>query len=268
MTKGKAMSIIDQLKHKPLVWMCADRYTAKPADLYAATGIRDAHGTSYWGSWTKDLYEPGAVLDEERLISWARRARYGDVVFADDWHRDEIEPDTFLRICEILKAENPLYGIYSFLPRPDWYAPQHLSANPEYVRYFRDRFWDWRRDNTELFHWAEHVNAVFPGMYIPDQRPYVDEDWIRTWAVQTLVAGRRYGKPIIPFIWCRQHFNGRKMKIEDLEWVTMDRWEALLLTIREMADGVVWWDGVKMPWSELTATPHWRLFCEIFDLKG
>jgi len=250
-------------------WM-NHQYTGAPdaRDMYIETGIRAAVGTSHWGAWDKRLYETSATLDRKRLLAWARERPDGSLIYFDDYGWDRLPWHIRKEICEVLCAACPLFGIYRQLPVRDWYAPQAMSSNPELRAYYANAHAEWGEKNEAMSSWAKRVNVICPSLYVLKQGDGFSVEWIETYARETISQARQYGKPVIPFVWPREHFSGRTgLTFETLAWVDLDVWEALLRVIRDEADGVIWWDASKMAFEAMRRTEHFRVFSRVFGIR-
>ena len=113
-----------------------------------------------------------------------------------------------------------------------------------------DSFARWQATSEYLRPLSESVDYLFPALYtgIDDA-----DRWERS-ARLTIEDSRRYGKPVIPFIWPRFHPGG-SMGADEAE-LPVAFWERQLDLVSEHADGAYLWDRHATPegaaWLEAT----------------
>jgi hypothetical protein len=146
-----------------------------------------------------------------------------------------------IRVAEIARRTAPdrKFGFYGLLPQ-DVYWAVALNDSKSLAA--------WRRSNELTVSLAGHVDFVLPSLYTFYEDP---EGWKRA-AREVLVAARRYGKPVYPFIWPEYHDGNPKLAGKPLP---RDYWRMQLELCREYADGVVVWGGFKKPWDK--NAPWW-----------
>jgi hypothetical protein len=264
---------VHDLADVPFTVWTNSRFTDRPP--LDELGMKWAAAANYWGAWTKDLNEPGAVLDEDRLILWARSLDPSSIIYFDDipWNRihgNEPSADAVRRrICEILHDMAIPFGIYSKLPRGGWYGAQVFHSDPAFADYFKDKGWfeRWQADNRAMTPWSHLVDLVLPSLYVSTQQGFIDFEWVTHFARETIREARQYGKPVIPVIWPRLHITkGPSLPFIEHPYLYDELWLALLQTVREFADGVVLWCGAKIPWAEFAETEHWQMMCDVFGI--
>ena len=140
-----------------------------------------------------------------------------------------------------MHEENPnlLVGYYSVLPVRNYWDALKGPGSSEYQ--------NWQSLNQRAMDLASHVDVLFPSLYTfyadydyRDGSPRLSERgrWVQ-YAVANLSEARRFGKPILPFIWPRYHPSEPWAYQE----IGDEFWRLQLETVKEHADGVVIWAG-------------------------
>jgi hypothetical protein len=204
--------------------------------------------------WVGDLWGPGRSMDnpdEERIRSLFQRAKNQTGYFyldIENWpllavsaavRRRNIEKLTRTIDVARLAAPKARLGFYGILPGiAYWPLQQHDAA-----------YGEWLTVNREIAPLAEHVDAVFPSLYAF----YDDLEAWKSYARQTLIEARRYGKPVYAFVWPEFHDSNLALRGRE---VPRAFWRAELDLCAELADGIVLWGGWQRRWSD--SAPWWQ----------
>lgn len=201
-----------------------------------------------------DLWRPGVShenVDEVRIRSLFEPLRASSEYYyidIENWPLQSVSDDTrqrnvdkLTRVIELARstAPNLRLGLYGLLPGITyWPLLRH-----------DDEYGDWLKINRVLDPLAKHVDAVFPSLYTFYDDP---EGW-KSYARQTLIEARRYGKPVYPFLWPEFHDSNSELRGRELPSAL---WRAELELCADMADGMVLWGGWQLPWIE--SASWWR----------
>ncbi|HWL71732.1 MAG TPA: hypothetical protein VNS22_25595, partial [Geminicoccus sp.] len=81
------------------------------------------------------------------------------------------------------------------------------------------------------------------------------DQWV-TFAKANIAEARKYGKPVIPFVWPQYHDT---MLGKGTEYLPIKFWELQLNTIYELSDGIAIWGSVKKGggWDAWDAKKDW-----------
>ena len=171
----------------------------------------------------------------------------------------------FMRLIDWLRNERPglKIGFYGLLPQGDYWTPyMYLTAQERmnepwwagnYPR-FRQAYLDWQAANDFLRPLAERVDFLCPSLYTY----YDDRDGWRKFALASIQEAKRYGKPVLPFVWPEYHDSNPTLRYTALP---VDYWSMQLSFLRQHADGVVMWGGWdlknnrQLTWNE--SAPWW-----------
>lgn len=228
-------------------------------------------GTEFWAGqyprWIKDY------PDEHACRALARKvARLQQILVIDIEHwsistrstREELLEVNLRRLGQVvdwIKDERPevKLGFFGLLPDSDYWilcnygtALKRSDSSP-WWRGHRPRFEQeyrlWQASNDYAAVLARKVDYVFPSLYTF----YGDREGWQLVAELTIQEARKYGKPVIPFLWMDFHEGGdQKGKA-----VPADYWRLELETVRRLADGVVIWGGDGKNWAPLA--PWWHV---------
>ncbi|HEX2973061.1 MAG TPA: hypothetical protein VHP11_12055 [Tepidisphaeraceae bacterium] len=152
------------------------------------------------------------------------------------------------QIADWVHSERPdvKLGFYGVGPLRDYWTPvQYWGAmeNSEdrwyrqHLPLFESLYLKWQAANDFLKPLMDKADCVIPSLYTFYEN---QTDWVR-YAKGNLEQAKRYGKPVIPFIWMSYH-NSTGLIGQDL---SAEYWQLQLNTVRELADGVVIWGGMK-----------------------
>ncbi|HEX2970724.1 MAG TPA: hypothetical protein VHP11_00225, partial [Tepidisphaeraceae bacterium] len=154
----------------------------------------------------------------------------------------------FIQIIDWVRAERPdvKIGIYGFGPLRDYWTPvSYLGAvekpndkwQQAHLAEFKQKYQQWQKANDFLKPLMEKVDYVFPSLYTFSNNP---PSWV-LYAKGNIEEARRYGKPVIPFVWMDYH-NSTTLAGQT---ISGEFWRVQLQTLRQLADGVVIWGGVQ-----------------------
>jgi hypothetical protein len=132
--------------------------------------------------------------------------------------------DKILQIVRWMKNEQPKLqiGFYGF--------PVHSDDSPSACGDIKIK--TWKSANDFLSAIADVVDFISPSLetFYPDVR-----DWVAN-ANATILEAKRFGKPVLPFLWNRY-------QVSNLQFRSRDYWRTQLQTVRESGvEGVVLWD--------------------------
>jgi hypothetical protein len=146
-------------------------------------------------------------------------------------------------------------GIYGYMSQSDDHASavwalgsaEAAAGDPWFqgnLQNFAESYADWQATSDYLRPLADSVDYMFPVLYtgITDM-----DAWERS-AKSTIEDSRRYGKPVIPFIWPYYHeAAGPTLGVTEIP--TAD-WQRELDLVREYADGVMIWNHQAVSGNE------------------
>ena len=121
------------------------------------------------------------------------------------------------------KRPDAKLGIYGMLPIRDYHAP--VKNEGLYL---------WKNANQKLAPLAKNVDYIYPSIYTFYKSP---NKW-KKYAIANINEAKKYGKPVIPFIWPQYHGSN---KLRKHKFIGYDYWRLQLETIYEHADGIVLW---------------------------
>jgi hypothetical protein len=200
-----------------------------------------------------DLWRAGVSRDDVdpvRLAAIFQSLKDSDGYYYLDierWPLENVAPEVraqnvakLTHAISIARANAPHLhiGFYGLLPGITyWPLMRHDEA---YLR--------WKQSNAALDVLAPSVDAVFPSLYTF----YDDPAGWASYARQTLVEARRYGKPVYAFIWPEYHDSN---PVLGGQMVPSEAWRAELELCFALADGVVIWGGSQHHWD--ANAPWW-----------
>jgi hypothetical protein len=137
--------------------------------------------------------------------------------------------DKILQVLRWMRSERPKLqlGFYGSPPHRDYWGP--IRANPGVIK-------DWQASNDFLKPIADAIDFVSPSLYT-----FYDDTvgWIK-YAKANIAEAKRFGKPVLPFIWPRYHVSNRLLR---LKYIPGDYWMIQLRTIQDSGvEGVILWD--------------------------
>ncbi len=218
--------------------------TFKVYNLLKFSGQPDlsAYGLSSCEITSAELWPSGSDYTEPDLdhinhnVVPALRQSSADVNVVNIEHWSTAGPDheavrtSVSKLTEIIrllrrKVPNMIHGYYGLLPRREYSGPMDGIDT---------KLQPWYDDNDRLaslgFH--DQVDAVFPSLYTF----YGWRDWI-DYAVFNIAEARRYGKPVIPFLWPQYHGSGQT----PYQLIDGYYWRRQLEIVYRHADSVVLW---------------------------
>lgn len=169
--------------------------------------------------------------------------------------------DKLARIVDWVRSERPnvKVGMYSFMPLRDYWTPVHYltalerQSDPTWAANlptYRQRYLAWQAANDRLRPLAAKMDTLYPSLYTF----YEDRDGWQKYAQANIAEARRYGKPVVPFLWMKYHDSEPALAGQQ---VPADYWQLQLDTVRRRADAVVVWGGWQEPWDGNAA--WWKL---------
>jgi hypothetical protein len=204
---------------------------------------------------------PGATANEAGVRQLAREVADSgqDLVVIDNetWHFDirfysrAVVDKTIADMKEMIgwiREERPQLkiGVYGYMSQSDDHASlvwqlgsEEAAAGDQWyqgnMQHFAESFADWQATSDYLRPLAESVDYMFPVLYTGT----TDMDlWERS-AKSTIEDSRRYGKPVIPFLWPYYHEAiGQGLGLTEIP--TAD-WQRELNLVREYGDGAFIW---------------------------
>jgi hypothetical protein len=148
--------------------------------------------------------------------------------------KDEINRniDYLISIVDTIRKKRPdlNIGYYSLVPVIDYYNA--ISNNSEKLS-------KWSTENKYLSRLSDHVDTIYPSIYAFNTNR---TDW-KEYAIQNIKEARKYGKPVIVFLWPQYHGSSLLHRHEHID---KEFWRIQLETVYEHADGVIIWT----PWGE------------------
>lgn len=142
------------------------------------------------------------------------------------------------------------FGVYSMFPIRDYRTPTTEKGVNE-----------WRLANKKLSIISKNVDYIFPSLYTF----YKDKEGWKKYALENINEAKKYGKPVIPFIWPQYHPSNRLRK---LDFIDADFWKMQLDFIYEHAEGLVIWSPrgeFRSDWDENAA--WWKITKEFLEDK-
>jgi hypothetical protein len=240
------------------------RYTSMPTS-FANCGVsefmRILYDTELFGGASKDV--PNIAHLQNKIVPMLLKEDKQYVVI-DIEHWDPInEMDKLITVVRTLKqgvraAGNTKmkFGFYMLLPIRDFLAPTKKASQPE-------RWEKWMVQNEQMRRLAAEVDVVFPSLYtISENRA----DWI-TFAEANIAEARKYGKPVIPFIWPQYH--DTMLGPLATTYLPTKFWELQLNAIYPLSDGIAIWGSVKKGggWDVWDSSRDWWSFTKDFAGK-
>jgi hypothetical protein len=156
----------------------------------------------------------------------------------------------FVQVLTWIREEAPgiSVGVYGTVPVPDYWRAASNPMSPQFLA--------WQTDNDRLARISDHVDALYPSIYTfyPDRQAWA------AYAKAQIAEARRLaqGKPVYAFLWPQYHEANTALAHRFLE---PDYWELQLVTMAQLADGVVIWGGWgpngPEPWDE--GAPWWQV---------
>jgi hypothetical protein len=152
-----------------------------------------------------------------------------------------------------IKSERPniKIGFYTILPQRETTAG-----------YWTD---EWRARNDYFIPLSSYVDTIYPSLYTfyNDHQGWVD------YAKENVLEARKYGKPIIAFIWPQYHASS---PTNPDEFIDGEYWRLQLETLYLIADGVLIWSGGCCNWpdvaDETDPSNWWYQTIDFMESKG
>jgi hypothetical protein len=159
------------------------------------------------------------------------------------WIRDET-PDVLVGVYSMFPVREYDTALYQLTVETQWTN----SWSQGYLPTATKKYAVMQAANDRLAELAARVDVIFPSIYAF----YEDQAGWRRYAEHAISEARRYGKPVVPFVWARYHNSAPN----GLAWQLLPDayWELQLQTVRELADGVAIWAHQDDEW---TANSTW-----------
>lgn len=188
------------------------------------------------------------VIHEQAIIHAVRNLSPDTLVVLDieHWPLYRVPDDVairhmkrLMRIIDIIRYANPdiSIGYFGILPRLNYKA-----VNAAERRGIEHEFYQEYRQRNELLRpLADKVDAIFPVVYVTEERQELHEQYMR----RLVEEARRYGKPVYPFVSpSYRHPHGTPNKL-----IPGDVFRRHLDVLAEVADGVVIWEHPDTIWN-------------------
>lgn len=153
------------------------------------------------------------------------------------------------QIVDLVHAAAPTaqVGYYALLPMRDYWTPVmydlYTRTNPDYAAaVWKPKFDAWQAANDVLKPVGERVDFVCPSLYTF----YNDPDSWSVYAQANLAEARRYGKPVLPFLWMQFHDSN---PVLGDQFLPTPMWQEEVDLTRSNSDGVVVWGGWQQQWN-------------------
>jgi hypothetical protein len=236
------------------------RYTGMPsfANCGLSEYMRILYNPELFGGATTDV--PNVAHLQTKIVPMLLKENKQYVVI-DIEHWDPIlEMDKLITVVRTLKqgvraAGNTKmkFGFYMLLPIRNFLAPVNKVSQPS-------RWEQWMAQNEQMRRLAAEVDVVFPSLYtVTENRA----NWL-TFAKANIAEARKYGKPVIPFIWPQYH---NTMLGLGTTYVPARFWELQLNAIYPLSDGIAIWGSVKKGggWDSWDSSRDWWGFTKQFS---
>lgn len=215
-------------------------YRHKPpsADL----GMIPINGTgSFWANDAdRSEVDSQQIRKVIRQIAGTAAMLYVDIENWDVCHvSDSVTARSMLKLGRVLDlarsaAPSAKFGLYSILPQRDYWSV--VNGDSAALR-------AWRSCNARLTPLSHKVDVVFPSLYTF----YDDSIGWEKYARANLREARRYGKPVIAFLWPEFHDSNATLRGKFLSGAF---WRKELELCRAEADGIVVWSAGHAEWNE------------------
>ena len=197
--------------------------------------------------------DPGELPDREQFMALVRaKAAAITVLDIEQWETDLRRGDAaevagaIERLVTIIgwakeAAPRSQIGLYGELPVRDYWVTRNDPGSEKYLA--------WQGANDFLGPLAAAVDVVFPSIYTF----YADDEanWVK-YAEANLAEARRYGKPVMPFVWPRYHDSNAALKGQGIPG---GFWRLQLETLAG-EDGTLIWD-IPNAVESFTADSPW-----------
>lgn len=209
-------------------------------------------GNGYWAG--NDRTKPNEAACRALARQVAARSNYF-VINIEHWSLDvrQATPATvqanmqkIIQIVTWMKSERPnlKIGMYAFPPLREYWAVIQNKPGP---------LADWRRANDFLRPMAAKFDFISPSLYTF----YEDQAGWQKYAQANIAEAKRFGKPVIPFLWPRYHNSNAQLKYR---FIPGDYWLKQLTTVQSAgANGVILWDwgAFTGPMTNLDTRQAW-----------
>lgn len=226
-----------------------DGWHVWPRDPVTNTPIRTGEPSEANTRWMANYYETRTEMVVIDIENWQMDVRIHS--------KDAVDANVarFKNIVRWIREEAPTLkvGIYSLFPVSDFYASiqydlyAEIAADPVNGAWHRytlpttsNQFASLQNANVYLEGLAADVDYIFPAVYTHSN----DVDlWVR-YAKASILEGRRYGKPVIPFLMPTYHQGGGSLVHQV---ITQSFWQVQLETVRAYGDGAIIWSDEYTP---------------------
>lgn len=244
----KMVNIIILLFLLPITAVNAKSFTVFDALLHSNKPDLKTHGLKHLRViYVGELWDRDDNRDEpniERITKIAKGLKPGSLLCIDIEHwpvkgnsiSTQKSIAKYKKVADAIKQNNPTVklGFYGLVPVRDYWR----AIRPDKI----DEYSEWLAENKALLPISDFVDVVFPSLYTF----YSDKRGWEKYAIENLKEAKKYGKPVIAFLWPRYHDSNPFLHYFD---VPADFWRLQLLTCYKHADGVAIWGGWKKDWD-------------------
>jgi hypothetical protein len=223
-------------------------YVNKP-DLgrYGIADMRLIGPGDWWGSGTTHDRAP-TRYEVQRALGYKTPESRMIMIDIEHWPirgTDYAVGQTASKLSQILQFQEEgdpslTQGLYAIIPARDYWRASAPVGSSQYL--------DWQKDNNRFAEVASKVEVLFPSLYTF----YENRDGWKKYAIANINEARRMarGKPVYAVIWPQYHGSNPTV---GWKYLPVDFWRMQLETVRQHADGVVFWGGWQQPWNENAA---------------
>ena len=143
---------------------------------------------------------------------------------------------------------NSKIGLYDILPADNYWCNGTVPVTATNCS-------SWNSHNAYLKVLADHVDVVFPRLYVDYQNQW--QDWVTT-AVANIQQAKQYNKPVYVFLMPQYADSSRA-------FIDGPAWRLVLETAYQYADGVVIWGGWDLVNNPSTGPIAWATYSQAGD---
>ena len=173
----------------------------------------------------------------EKLVAGLEKGPLPTVIDIERWSiytENEVERiknrDNFLDVLKRLRFARPdlAFGYYGVIPeRTYWPLIDKNKKSDKEI---------WENFNARArIDFSSYVDAIYPSLYTF----YEDQKGWRNYAVETLKAAQKFGKPVYCYLWPQYHSSNKKL---NEMYLSVDYWQIQLETCYQYSDGIVIWN--------------------------